>query len=467
MVQCSSKDGDCAACLNTNDTRPTWASPCIFLSGEVEAGHTCAPAKWWWPPCKNADKGLALRKHQCTVRLQCTSVCVVRELTDSAPTVLPPTESMYVSRLSASDDSAAKYPSVHACSDCSDCKPISPPPPPPPCLMDHRPDCWRGTWQKAPKTVPSPKSVDGPLLGNGDVGVVLGASDKGSLTFTYCKTYRPSVFLPARLSCSASSAPRTLDDRLAGIVFNSTPADVSKNDFWFFQDDNIPGRPDSAASYIMGIGGVDLEFPAGTQLVQLEQDISSGSITGLVSLPDGDNITAHTFLSLEGQLITTLSSTGGNEDAQVVSTTWTFGGSGPTTGASGHEQASSPVVWATRTTNSTTRPVEAALATTVVSLSKSGAKTSGDLLSNGGGASHPTSAPPQQILVKSGAPVAVITTVVSSVDAGSLARTLSTALDNAKASRSPSTLQSLQLGNKHWWSTYWNASSIALPTQPQ
>ena len=246
-----------------------------------------------------------------------------------------------------------------------------------------------------------------------------------------------------------------------------TWADVSKNDFWFFQDDNIPGRPDSAASYIMGIGGVDLEFPAGTQLVQLEQDISSGSIAGVVSLPDGVNITAHTFLSLEGQLITTLSSTEGNGDAQVVSTTWTFGGSGPTTGTSGQEQANSPIVWATRTTNSTTRPVKAALATTVVSLSKPGAKASGHLLSNGGGGSHPTCAPPQQISVKSGAPVAVVTTVVSSVDVGSLARTLSTALDNAKAIRGASTLQSLQLENKHWWSTYWNASSIALPTQPQ
>ena len=242
---------------------------------------------------------------------------------------------------------------------------------------------------------------------------------------------------------------------------------MSKNDFWFFQDDNIPGRPDNAASYIMGIGGVDLEFPADTKLIQLEQDISSGSITGVVSLPDGVNITAHTHLSLEGQLITTLSSTGGNEDAQVLSTTWTFGGSGPTTGASGHEHASSPVVWATRTTNSTVRPVEAALATTVVSLLNSDAKASGGLLKNGSGGSYPTSAPPQRILVKSDAPVAVVTAVVSSVDAGSLARTLSTALENAKAIRNSSTLQSLQLENRQWWSTYWNASSITLPTQPQ
>lgn len=374
VVQCSSKDGDCAACLKTNDTRPDWASPCIFLSGKVEAGHTCAPSKWWYPPY----------------------------------------------------NSAAKYPTVHPCSSCSDCKPSPPPPPPPPCLMHHRPNCWPGTWHDAPKVVPSPKSVDGPLLGNGDVGVVLGVNDRGNLTLTYY---------------------------------------VSKNDFWFFQNDNIPGRPDSAASYIMGIGGVDIVFPAGTQLVQLTQNISAGSITAVVSLSSGPNITAQTFLSLDGQLITTLSSSEGVGGHKIVSTTWTFGGSGPTTGTSGYD-ATGSVAWATRRTNSTVRPVEAALATTVVTLPTSTAKSPTTTLSRDATAARPTVAPPVQLTVTAATPMTIATAVVSSIDAGSISRTLPTALNNAKATHGDNKLRSLQLKVEQWWSNYWNASSITLPTEP-
>ena len=240
--------------------------------------------------------------------------------------------------------------------------------------------------------------------------------------------------------------------------------DVSKNDFWFFQDDNIPGRPDSAASYVMGIGGVDFSFPAGTKFVRFEQDISAGAISAVVSLPSGANITAHTFLSLEAQLVTTLASTEGG-DAQVVSTTWTFGGSGPTTGASGHDPTGL-LVWATRTTNSTKRSVEVALVTTVVTPSGSAARPSAHVLRDDGKSAHPTAAPPQQITVTAATPMTVATAVVSSIDAGSIARTLPTAIDLAKATRAGSKLQSLQTEVEQWWSKYWNASSIALPTQP-
>jgi hypothetical protein len=38
-IQCSSQDYDCAQCLGTNDTRPVWASPCLWLSGPVDGGH--------------------------------------------------------------------------------------------------------------------------------------------------------------------------------------------------------------------------------------------------------------------------------------------------------------------------------------------------------------------------------------------------------------------------------------------
>ena len=241
-------------------------------------------------------------------------------------------------------------------------------------------------------------------------------------------------------------------------------ADVSKNDFWFFQDDNIPGRPDSAASYVMGIGGVDFSFPAGTEFVRLEQDISAGAISAVVKLSSGANITARTFLSLEAQLVTTLASTEG-DGAQVVSTTWTFGGSGPTTGASGHDPTGL-LVWATRTTNSTVRSVEAALVTTIVTPSSLAARPSAHVLRDDGESAHPTAAPSQLITVTAATPMTVATAVVSSIDAGSIERTLPTAIDNAKATRGDSKLQSLQTEVEQWWSDYWNASSVTLPTQP-
>lgn len=58
---------------------------------------------------------------------------------------------------------------------------------------------------------------------------------------------------------------------------------ISKNDFWYFQNDNIPGRGDNKASYIIGIGGVDIAFPPNTRLVELRQNIAVGEITAVVS----------------------------------------------------------------------------------------------------------------------------------------------------------------------------------------
>jgi len=376
-IQCSSQDYDCAQCLVTNDTRPVWASPCLWLSGPVDGGHRCAPAKWWNPPYA----------------------------------------------------AGKKYPTVHPCSSCGGAA-CQPPPPPPPCTAASRAECWSGTWTAAPKQVPSSKSVDGPLLGNGDIGVVLGVGQQGSnLTLTYY---------------------------------------VSKNDFWFFQNDNVPGRPDGNASYVMGIGGVDLSFPAGSSLVSLGQNIQLGEISATVALPSGGgNISATSFVSIGGVLITNLHLSSSSRDnhaaeltAAVAVATWTFS-SGRASGVAGATQGAT-VAWATRSTQApTSRPVQAALATVV--------DTASVLSPSPPPLSNRAAAPPQLVTLTTPSPAAtVITAVASSIDVGSIPKTKPYAISTATKTLAggKAELARLRSSVRSFYGSYWNQSSISLPTQP-
>ena len=61
---------------------------------------------------------------------------------------------------------------------------VPPPPPPPPCTLTPRVRCHVGLWESAPTRTPSNGVVDGPLLGNGDLGAALAASSiPGGLTY--------------------------------------------------------------------------------------------------------------------------------------------------------------------------------------------------------------------------------------------------------------------------------------------
>jgi hypothetical protein len=60
---------------------------------------------------------------------------------------------------------------------------VPPPPPPPPCTLRPRVRCHVGVWNNAPTRTPSSGVVDGPILGNGDLGSALSASGvSGGLT---------------------------------------------------------------------------------------------------------------------------------------------------------------------------------------------------------------------------------------------------------------------------------------------
>lgn len=58
---------------------------------------------------------------------------------------------------------------------------VPPPPPPPPCTATPRVRCHEGLWSAPPTRTPSDGVVDGPLLGNGDLGAVLAAGARGGL----------------------------------------------------------------------------------------------------------------------------------------------------------------------------------------------------------------------------------------------------------------------------------------------
>jgi hypothetical protein len=61
---------------------------------------------------------------------------------------------------------------------------VPPPPPPPPCRESPRVRCHIGVWGQAPTRTPSNGVVDGPLLGNGDLGSAMTTSNvPGGLTW--------------------------------------------------------------------------------------------------------------------------------------------------------------------------------------------------------------------------------------------------------------------------------------------
>eukprot|EP01084_Bolivina_argentea_P005802 10949_1 len=112
--------------------------------------------------------------------------------------------------------------------------------------MANSQDPTLGVWTVPPRNVPSSKEVDGPLLGNGDIGVVLGGKKNNILTFF-----------------------------------------IGKNDFWYF------GANAGAGKNIMGLGGINFTLPNNTNKnYRLEQHSDNGYILFNVSSITG-NATVH------------------------------------------------------------------------------------------------------------------------------------------------------------------------------
>ena len=72
-IACTMFDGNCTACMASNDTRKDWASPCVFLSGPSEGNATCQPSKWW-----TRAAGTYPHVHACASCTQPASACAPR-----------------------------------------------------------------------------------------------------------------------------------------------------------------------------------------------------------------------------------------------------------------------------------------------------------------------------------------------------------------------------------------------------
>ncbi len=104
-------------------------------------------------------------------------------------------------------------------------------------------DAFIGTWTSPPKNVPSDKTVDGPLLGNGDMGVTFGGNTSNIVAY------------------------------------------IGKNDFWYLNKAMDP------ESRIIGLGHVSISFPRTSttpSFYELQQFSNEGTVTFNISSITGN-----------------------------------------------------------------------------------------------------------------------------------------------------------------------------------
>ena len=221
-VACSSQDYHCADCLATNDTRPVWASRCVWLSGPVcdpvgssgpDHCHRCAPELWWSEYKQNYQAVFT------------TTNC--SKYPPGAPPPVPP-------------------------------PPAPPPPPPPPCTaaLGERAACWTGRWQGDVSGLPSTQLPDAPTLGNGYAGVLLARGPFDSLPLN------PAIDLWIN-----TNANWGCDD-------NTAKQNITTGPGW------NPGKLTPAVCSLVGLGGVSLAVPAlgPSSTFKAEQRLASASV---------------------------------------------------------------------------------------------------------------------------------------------------------------------------------------------
>jgi hypothetical protein len=201
------------------------------------------------------------------------------------------------------------------------------------------PECWSGHWPPShlPVAVPSSKTVDGPLLGDGEAGVVLGVeAASGSLT-----------------------------------------AYVSTNSFWLLNTDECGGGGGGSCmgSHRAGIGGMTLSAvnsSSGAPLYPeyaLGQSLANGTVNFTLSARGGGLLLEGTMLISQGSddgpttLITSMvASQTIMHPIEVSWSTWTFGfGESVTSGTT-----EGGVAYATRTLNGTAQPVTGVITSRLV-----------------------------------------------------------------------------------------------------
>ena len=162
------------------------------------------------------------------------------------------------------------------------------------------PGRWSGHWKLPPTSVPSSKTVDGPLLGDGETGAVLG-----------------------------------VDEATGGLT-----AFISANSFWLLNTDRCGSQGHCEGSHRAGIGGVTLAIANATYRQQksliaptctLDQSLANGTVGfQLFSQHSGKPLLRGEILASQGSgagaattLITAL--TAASEEIKLSWSTWTFG----------------------------------------------------------------------------------------------------------------------------------------------
>ena len=323
------------------------------------------------------------------------------------------------------------YPGVVPCTNCTHC---APPPPPVTCdaVGAARASCWAGEWGVGanPARVPSAETTDGPLLGDGETGVVFGVE-----------------------------AP---SGRLTGYL--------SANSFWELNKDTF-GHTGRSSNH--GLGGVTLALAnastAGPPRFALEQSLATGTVSFSVWSPDESSVapllTGVSVLSQgeggdstgEGGAPSTLVTTlVGGEGVDVSWTTWAFNS---TDGAGVSGSAAGGAAFATRALLGTARPVTAAIVSRLRAAEErgvpGGSEAAACLAAGQVGTALRFSLAP-------GATVTVVTTVLSSVTTGAApSATLALAVQaNAVADADATAAQAAA-----YWHAFWARSSVTLPAQ--
>ena len=310
-----------------------------------------------------------------------------------------------------------------------------PPPPAPPALVS--------TWAKAPCTYSGARqcdfSLDAPLLGNGDVGAMLGVSSASNITFYLTKndlwclscgiqptcrygTYNNTLFYPPMVLDTGCVYPESGDRNSQGLAGGHSIAPVGTTTASWTAAQHF-GNATVAASFDLASG-------------------SSLSTLSFVAAP-ADAATTATYSVLVTQLSTTAPTL--DVDCEVYAGTPRAGGASGGGGA--NETWGS---WVLPTEGAPPIGLRADRNTSVAFVMRI---VGGQALSG------------QRVRLTAGAPAWAVVVVLSNIDNGERnplpeAQAFALALTDAS-------LQAMLAAHVAWWAAYWARSAVSLPSFPE
>ena len=278
-----------------------------------------------------------------------------------------------------------------------------------------------GVWNSPPTGVPSSKVADGPLLGNGDMGVVLGGSQT-SLNFY-----------------------------------------IGLNQFWAIQIVPVQGQQEPNYPRVISVGGVRMDLPSfGTKSsYYAEQDVDEARVKVVVNNSD-ITFACEAFVAVNNNTLIISLLNNGTKPVPVNVTTWTTpGGDVPRQTNAGCTNSKGQTVNCTGSTTSyglwvsrqaypnSPYPVTVGIGTRIWNAQIEGKETDNKSYST----AHLQVSPNQ--------PATVVTNAMTNRDSGTddPVRDVQSYL----VSLSNESITNFEAEHNLWWKEYWNMSSISLP----